>query len=187
MKTVKWGILGAARVNQRLLPAIENHPNCEIVMLASRRPNAAQECIDHYAFNKQKIKASEDFNEIIHNQDINAVYIPLANEEHTEVALKAITQKKHVLIEKPMALSKTEVEQITDAAKINNVMVMEGFMYAFHPQFDFIQKMIQSGRLGKIQYAQNVWVCVNSIRTDIPESAAPLFDGSLGGIGARWR
>jgi predicted dehydrogenase len=157
MKTVKWGILGAARVNQRLLPAIENHSNCEIVMLASRRPNAAQECIDQYASNKQKIKVTEDFNEVIHNQDINAIYIPLANEEHTEMALKAIAQKKHVLIEKPMALSKTEVAQITDAAKINNVMVMEGFMYAFHPQFDFIQKMIQSGRLGKIQYAHSMF------------------------------
>jgi predicted dehydrogenase len=157
MKTVKWGILGAARVNQRLLPAIENHPNCEIVMVASRRPNAAQECIDLYASNKQKISASQDFNEVILNQDINAVYIPLANEEHTEIALKAVAQKKHVLIEKPMALSKTEVQQITEAAKANNVMVMEGFMYAFHPQFDFIQKMIQSGKLGKIQYAHSMF------------------------------
>jgi len=87
----------------------------------------------------------------------HAIYIPLANEEHTEVALKAIQHKKHVLIEKPMALTKDEVIQITNAAKKNEVQVMEGFMYVFHPQFDFIQQMIASGKLGCIQYAHSMF------------------------------
>ena len=73
------------------------------------------------------------------------------------MAIKAIQHKKHVLIEKPMALTKDAVIQITDAAKKNKVLVMEGFMYVFHPQFDFIQQMIASGKLGRIQYAHSMF------------------------------
>jgi xylose dehydrogenase (NAD/NADP) len=157
MKTVNWGILGAARVNQRLLPAIENNPHSKILMLASRRNGAAEDCLKQYAKNPDGLKTTTQFDDIINHPDINAIYIPLANEEHTEVALKSIAQKKHVLIEKPMALTKQEVESITQAAKDNNVMVMEGFMYVFHPQFDFVLDFINSGKLGKIQYAHSMF------------------------------
>ena len=157
MKTVNWGILGAARVNQRLLPAIENNQHSKILMLASRRNGAAEECVKKYAKNPDGIKTTNQFDDVIDHPDINAIYIPLANEEHTEVALKAIAQKKHVLIEKPMALTKQEVESITQAAKENNVIVMEGFMYVFHPQFDFVLDFINSGKLGKIQYAHSMF------------------------------
>jgi len=157
MKTVNWGILGAARVNQRLLPAIENNQHSKILMLASRRNSAAEQCVQQYAKNPEGIKSTTHFDEVINNPEINAIYIPLANEEHTEVALKALAQKKHVLIEKPMALTKQEVESITQAAKDNNVIVMEGFMYVFHPQFDFVLDFINSGKLGKIQYAHSMF------------------------------
>jgi D-xylose 1-dehydrogenase (NADP+, D-xylono-1,5-lactone-forming) len=157
MKTVNWGILGAARVNQRLLPAIENNIHSKILMLSSRRNGAAEECIKQYAKNPEVIKTTTRFDDVINHPDINAIYIPLANEEHTEVALKAIAQKKHVLIEKPMALTKQEVESITQAAKDNNVIAMEGFMYVFHPQFDFVLDFINSGKLGKIQYAHSMF------------------------------
>ena len=157
MKTINWGILGAARVNQRLLPAIEKNPHSKLIMLASRRDGAAQECINQYSKYPSEVKASQDFDEVIQHPDINAIYIPLANEEHTEVALKAIQHKKHVLIEKPIALTKDEVIQITNAAKKHEVQVMEGFMYVFHPQFNFIQQMITSGKLGQIQYAHSMF------------------------------
>ena len=157
MKTVNWGVLGAARVNQRLLPAIENNAHSQILILASRRNGAADECVKQYVKNPDGIKTTTQFVDVINHPDINAIYIPLANEEHTEVALKAIEQKKHVLIEKPMALTKQEVESITQAAKDNNVIVMEGFMYVFHPQFDFVLDFINSGKLGKIQYAHSMF------------------------------
>ena len=157
MKTVNWGILGAARVNQRLLPAIENNPHSKILMLASRRKGAAEECVKRYAKYPEGINTTIYFDDVINHPEINAIYIPLANEEHTEVALKAIAQKKHVLIEKPMALTKQEVESITQAAKDNNVIVMEGFMYVFHPQLDFILDFIGSHKLGKIQYAHSMF------------------------------
>jgi len=157
VKIINWGILGAARVNQRLLPAIENNPHSKLLLLASRRDRAAEDCINQYSKYPSEVIASQDFDEVIQHPDINAIYIPLANEEHTEVALKAIQRKKHVLIEKPMALTKDEVIQIANAAKKNEVQVMEGFMYVFHPQFDFIKQMIASGKLGQIQYAHSMF------------------------------
>lgn len=157
MKTVNWGILGAARVNQRLLPSIENNAHSQILMLASRRNGAAEDCVKQFAKNPDGIKTTTQFDDVINHPDINAIYIPLANEEHTEVALKAIAQKKHVLIEKPMALTKQEVESITQAAKDNNIIVMEGFMYVFHPQFDFVIDFINSGKLGNVQYAHSMF------------------------------
>jgi predicted dehydrogenase len=126
-------------------------------MLASRRNGAAEKCVKQYVKNPEGINTTIHFDDVINHPEINVIYIPLANEEHTEVALKAIAQKKHVLIEKPMALTKQEVESITQAAKDNNVIVMEGFMYVFHPQLDFVLDFIGSHKLGKIQYAHSMF------------------------------
>jgi len=158
MKKINWAILGAARVNERLIPAIINSDQGELVAIGSRREKAAEECIKKYA--KEYIKEIEchnGFDSILNNKKIDAVYIPLANEEHTEVALKAINNKKHVLIEKPMAIKSQEVEILINEAKKNDVKIMEGFMYAFHPQFDRIQNIISSSILGEINYAHSMF------------------------------
>ena len=152
-KIYQWGILGAARVNQRLLPAIQQNKNSNIKSIASRRDGAAQSCIDEYLPNHKSIECFHDFDKIIMDDEIDIIYIPLANEEHFQPAVKAIQAKKHVLIEKPMALKSEEVTEIITEAKKNNVIVMEGFMYAFHPQFERIKKIIQNGKIGVVKYA----------------------------------
>ncbi len=158
MKKVRWGILGAARVNERLLPAIANSPMGELVAIGSRRENAAVACIEKYQPTlKDKVQAFNSLDEVIHHPNIDAIYIPLANEEHTEPALKAIKNKKHVLIEKPIALHANEVEAIQKAANQNHVKVMEGFMYVFHPQFDRIKEIINAGLLGEVQYVHSMF------------------------------
>ena len=158
MKKVRWGILGAARVNERLLPAIANSPMGELVAIGSRRENAAVACIEKYQPSlKDKVQAFNSLDEVIHHPNIDAIYIPLANEEHTEPALKAIENKKHVLIEKPIALHANEVEAIQKAANQNHVRVMEGFMYVFHPQFDRIKEIINAGLLGEVQYVHSMF------------------------------
>ena len=137
MKKIRWGILGAARVNERLLPAIANSPFGDLVAIGSRRANAAEECLEKYQPNlKGKVKTFNSLDEVICDSDIDVIYIPLSNEEHAEPALKAINNKKHVLIEKPITLYSKEVQAIQEAANKNHVKVMEGFMYVFHPQFD---------------------------------------------------
>ena len=158
MKKINWGILGAARVNERLIPAIIKSKQGKLVAIASRRQNAAEECIKKYAPEyTQDIESHTGFDSILSNKEIDAIYIPLSNEEHTETALKAIRNKKHVLVEKPMAIKSKEVQHLIDEAKENNVKIMEGFMYAFHPQFDRIQNIIKSNSLGELSYAHSMF------------------------------
>jgi len=158
MKKIRWAILGAARVNERLIPAIINSEQGALVAIGSRRENSAAECIKKYAKEHIKnIECYEGFNSILNSEEIDAIYIPLSNEEHTQVALEAINNKKHVLIEKPMAIKSQEVELLINEAKKHNVKIMEGFMYAFHPQFDRIQNIINSRILGEINYAHSMF------------------------------
>ena len=158
MKKVRWGILGAARVNERLLPAIANSPFGELAAIGSRRVNAAAECLEKYQPSLlDKVQTFNSLDEVINHPDIDAIYIPLSNEEHTKPALQAINHKKHVLIEKPIALHSKEVELIQEAAHQNHVKVMEGFMYVFHPQFNRIKEIISSGLLGDVQYVHSMF------------------------------
>ncbi|MEF3074420.1 Gfo/Idh/MocA family oxidoreductase [Methylobacter sp. Wu1] len=148
---LRWGILGAARVNERLLPAIVEAHNSELIAIASRRPGAAAQTLVQYAPQQQGVHAYDDLDELLQNPDIQAVYLPMANHEHAEWALRAIEQGKHVLCEKPMALTVADIEAIEAAAHRRNVTVMEGFMYRFHPQHVRVLELIRSGLIGEIR------------------------------------
>lgn len=150
-KVLRWGILGAARVNQRLLPAIVAAKNAQLIAIASRRKGAAAEILAKYAPEQTGVEALDDPQALLQRDDIDAIYLPMANEEHTEWALKAIAQGKHVLIEKPMALKLAEIEAIEAAANKQQLTVMEGFMYVFHPQHDYVRKLIDSGAIGDVR------------------------------------
>ena len=150
-KKLKWGILGAARVNERLLPAIIDAPNSQLVAIASRRAGAAKATLDKYASNYDKYVACyDDLNCLITDKNVEAIYCPMANEEHAEWAIKAINAGKHVLIEKPMATTLKDIDAIEAAAKANSVNVMEGFMYRFHPQHARVSALVASGVIGDI-------------------------------------
>jgi len=156
--TIRWGIVGAARVNERLIPAIINSDLGELIAIGSRRKGAAKECLlKHASHLEDTVQTFDGLDQIVNHDRIDAIYIPLANEEHVQVALKSIRAKKHVLIEKPMALKSSEVQMLFDEAKKFNVKIMEGFMYAFHPQFDRIQNIIKSNILGEINYAHSMF------------------------------
>ncbi len=154
MSKLKWGILGAARVNERLLPAIIEAPNSQLVAIASRRAGAAKATLEKYAPCYPDIKCYDDLDALINNPDVEAIYCPMANEEHAEWALKAINAGKHVLIEKPMATTLEDIEAIEAAAKKNKVKVMEGFMYRFHPQHKRVQEIVESGLIGDVLSAR---------------------------------
>ena len=158
MTKIRWGIVGAARVNERLIPAINQSELGELIAIGSRRRGAAKDCLlRHLPESEDKVFCFDGLDQVINNDNVDAIYIPLANEEHTEVALKAIRAKKHVLIEKPMAIKPEEVRILIEEAKKNNVEIMEGFMYAFHPQFDRIMNTIKSNILGDISYAHSMF------------------------------
>ena len=158
MTKIRWGIVGAARVNERLIPAINQSELGELIAIGSRRRGAAKDCLlKHLPESEDKVSCFDGLDQVITHNNVDAIYIPLANEEHTEIALKAIRAKKHVLIEKPMAIKSEEVKILIEEAAKNNVKIMEGFMYAFHPQFDRIMNTIKSNILGDISYAHSMF------------------------------
>ena len=117
-KKLKWGILGAARVNERLLPAIIEASNSQLVAIASRRVGAAKATLEKYAPNYQgNVVCYDDMDSLINDKNIEAIYCPMANEEHAKWAIKAINAGKHVLIEKPMATTLSDIDAIDAAAK----------------------------------------------------------------------
>ena len=158
MTKIRWGIVGAARVNERLMPAIVNSKLGELIAIGSRRKGAAKECLlKNLPDYEEKVSCFDGFDQVLYHDRINAIYIPLANEEHTEIALKAIRAKKHVLIEKPLAIKSKEVEILLEEANKYDIKIMEGFMYAFHPQFDRIQNILKSNILGEVNYAHSMF------------------------------
>jgi xylose dehydrogenase (NAD/NADP) len=180
--SLKWGILGAARVNEKLLPAIIASDNAELIAVASRRHGAAAEVIAKYAPEQTAIRAFDDPEQLLQHPDIDAIYLPMANEEHTEWALKAIAAGKHVLIEKPMALSVADIEQIEAAAIEHDVTVMEGFMYVFHPQHDFVHQLIDSGVIGEVRTVRTCFsfpmkpARLYRLNRDISEGGGAMWD-----------
>jgi D-xylose 1-dehydrogenase (NADP+, D-xylono-1,5-lactone-forming) len=152
---LKWGILGAARVNERLLPAIIEAPNSQLVAIASRRAGAAKATLEKYApCYASSVTCYDHMDALITDKNVEAVYCPMANEEHAEWALKAINAGKHVLIEKPMATTLKDIEAIEASAAKNKVKAMEGFMYRFHPQHKRLQEIMESGLIGDVLSAR---------------------------------
>lgn len=148
---LRWGILGAARVNERLLPAIVDGANSQLVAIASRRPGAAAETLAKYAPGYSGVQSYDDLDALLADSQVQAVYLPMANHEHAEWALRALEHGKHVLCEKPMALKVADIDAIELAAGRRNLKVMEGFMYRFHPQHARVLEILRSGLIGEIR------------------------------------
>lgn len=151
MQKVRWGILGAARINERLLPAILAVPEAELVAVGSRRPGAALETLKRVTPAVSHVRAYDSLEAVLDCTEIDAVYIPLANAEHAAWILKAIAAGKHVLCEKPLATRPEDIIAVQEAARAKGVKVMEGFMYRFHPQHQRVRELIESGLIGEIR------------------------------------
>jgi D-xylose 1-dehydrogenase (NADP+, D-xylono-1,5-lactone-forming) len=156
-KKLRWGILGAARINERLMPAIVNAKNSQLVAIASRRPNAAAETLAKYAPQQSQVTCYDNLEALLEDSAVEAVYIPLANHEHAEWTLRAIAAGKHVLCEKPLALTVADIDAIAAVAEQHKVKVMEGFMYRFHPQHSRVLELINSGIIGEVRSVRSTY------------------------------
>jgi D-xylose 1-dehydrogenase (NADP+, D-xylono-1,5-lactone-forming) len=178
---LRWGILGAARINERLLPAIVEASNARLVAIASRRPGAAAQTLAHYAAHQQNVQTYDNLEALLDDTEVEAVYLPLANHEHAEWALRAIERSKHVLCEKPMALTVADIEAIKAAASAHKVTVMEGFMYRFHPQHARVQELIRLGTIGEVRSVRASYSFMMK-----PERLYRLIESVERGGGAMW-
>lgn len=148
-RKVKWGILGYARIaRETIIPAIIRSSNAEFYAIASREKSKIEECRSKYAFEK----AYDSYDAILDDSDVEAVYIPLPNALHKEWTIKAARKGKHVLCEKPIALTAEECREMISVCRENNVLCMEAFMYRYTDRIRKVQEILASGVLGDIKY-----------------------------------
>ena len=143
---IRWGILSTANIGmQKVTPAIMASPSSEVVAIASRDAAKARAAADSLGI----ARAYGCYEELFADPDIDAIYNPLPNHLHVPMTLAAARAGKHVLCEKPIALSAKEAEQLRDIP--DNVVFMEAFMVRFHPQWYRMREIIRSGELGEVR------------------------------------
>lgn len=145
---MRWGILGCARIAERaFIPAVREARGAELHGIAARDEARASAWAAKYGFRR----AYRDYAELLDDPAVDAVYVPLPNHLHAEWTIRAARAGKHVLCEKPLALNAGEVRSMFAAARGADVILMEAFMYRFHPQFDKILALIRSGAIGDVR------------------------------------
>jgi D-xylose 1-dehydrogenase (NADP+, D-xylono-1,5-lactone-forming) len=146
MNTVRWGLLSTANINRRLIPAIHASARGRLAAVASRDLARARS----YAAEWEIPVAYGSYEAMLASDEIDAVYISLPNHLHVEWTLHAMDAGKHVLCEKPFALSLDAFDQVIARAAATGVKVAEAFMYRHHPQTKVVGEWVQSGRLGDV-------------------------------------
>jgi xylose dehydrogenase (NAD/NADP) len=142
---LRWGVLGAARIARNaVIPAIRKSCNGEVRALASRSAERGQEVAREHG-----IPLTYDrYEAVLGDPQIDAVYIPLPNHLHREWSVRAMQAGKHVLCEKPLALDADEAQEMADAARTAGVLLMEAFMYRFHPRSRRVKELVDEGAIG---------------------------------------
>ena len=145
--TVRWGLLSTAKINAALIGPLQTAARSELAAVASRdHGKAAAYAVEHHIPN-----AYGSYEDLLADPEIDAVYISLPNSMHAEWTIKAAQAGKHVLCEKPLVVSLSELDQVEAAAAAAGVTVFEAFMYLHHPQTRTALEMVRSGKLGRLQ------------------------------------
>lgn len=145
---LRWGVLGCAGIAKRsVIPGIQASQTGVVAAIASRNLNTAEET----AKSLDIPTAYGSYEALLADETIDAVYIPLPNHLHMEWTIKAAEAGKHVLCEKPIALNADEARRMVDACSAAGVHLAEAFMYRYHPRFDVIKNIIQSGEIGEVR------------------------------------
>jgi predicted dehydrogenase len=147
LSELRWGVLSTADIGRRkVIPAIQKARRCRVVAIASREPGRARA-----AATKLDIAAAYgSYEALLADADVDAVYIPLPNHLHPEWTAKAAAAGKHVLCEKPLAMTAAEAERMIAAAEAAGVILMEAFMYRLHPSWVAVREIVASGRIGHL-------------------------------------
>ena len=174
--TVNWGILSTAHINRRVIPAMRHSDRGHLLAVASRDLDKAQE----YAAQWRIPHAYGSYDDLLANDSIQAVYISLPNHLHTEWILKALQSGKHVLCEKPMCMTISELESVEKEMERTGLHVMEGYMHLHHPQTHLWKSIIDAGTLGEVQMITSSF----SFTLERPENNY-RWDEDAGG-GALW-
>ena len=135
---VKWGILGTGMIARAFASSIKDSQNSKLKYVASRSKESSNKIAEKY-----NCEAIEGYDNLINLEDFEALYIATPHPQHFEFALRALQKGKAVLCEKPMTMNSTESMILIEAARKNNSLFMEAFMYRVHPQTEKIREIIK--------------------------------------------
>ena len=144
---LRFGVLGVAAITDRLLPAFQACPDAELVAVASRGLDRAQAAADRYG----NCRAHGQYEDLLADPEVEAVYVPLPNHLHAEWVKRAANAGKHVLCEKPMALTASQAQEMADHCAQRQVRLMDGFMWPHHPRTQKLRDTIAAGTIGTVQ------------------------------------
>ena len=144
---VKWGVLGNAEIARVcVIPAIQKSRNGMVHGFASRSPKNARQTVAENNINN----VYDEYDGLLADRDIDAVYIPLPNHLHHPWTLRALQAGKHVLCEKPLACDASQAQEMVSKAANAGLMLMEGMMYRFHPRSQSIKDKVVRGEIGTV-------------------------------------
>ena len=146
LNPLKFGIIGCSRIARKsVIPAILQSEFTELEIIGSRTIEKSKEFSTEF-----NCKKNGTYDDVISDDSINAVYISTPIGTHAELAMKAASAGKHVYCEKSATDSFTSAKEMVECSKNNNVRIMEGFMFRFHPQHQKVQELINNNKIGDL-------------------------------------
>ena len=177
MKKVNWGVIGTAGIAKgQTIPGMVLAENCNLYAIAGRSIEKAEEFQKEFGFER----AYGDYDALLKDPDVEAVYIPLPNTLHYEWIKKALQHGKHVLCEKPLVPTAKEAEELYALAKECGVHLMEAFAYLHSPWIAAIKNEVDSGAIGEIRYIESQFLTsdydMSNIRMRKETNGGALYD-----------
>jgi predicted dehydrogenase len=177
-KPLNWGLLSTARINRAIITSLRESKHNHLQAVASR----SQEAAEAYAKHWKIPRAHGSYEKLLADPEIDVIYIPLPNHLHAEWTVKALEAGKHVLCEKPLALSVDEVDAIAVAAQKNGRVAAEAFMYRHHPQTLKALELVRSGSLGVLKLLRGSFTYIMKGDRNIRANPA-MGGGSIWDVG----
>ena len=147
MATLRWGILSTANIaDEKVIPGIRRAARCEVVAIGSRDEARGRAVAGRHGI--PRVHGS--YEALLADPDVDAVYVPLPNHLHGEWTLAAARAGKHVLCEKPLAMTAADAERMIEGCRAEGVILMEAFMYRLHPSWVAVRELVASGRIGRL-------------------------------------
>jgi predicted dehydrogenase len=179
MEPVKFGIISTAKIGiTKVIPGMQQSQHCRIEAIASRdlgRAKAAAEALGIP-------KAYGSYAELLADPAIEAVYNPLPNHLHVPVSIEAAAAGKHVLCEKPIAMTAEEATKLVAARDRAGVLIQEAFMVRYHPQWLRARELVRQGRIGDLRAIQGSFSYANLDAANV-RNQADIGGGGLYDIG----
>ncbi|MDQ0058596.1 Gfo/Idh/MocA family protein [Paenibacillus harenae] len=156
---LKWGIMGCAGIAKRaVIPGLQLSGLNIAAAIASRDLDNAKRTAEELNI----ATAYGSYEELLADDSIDVIYIPLPNHLHREWTIRAAEAGKHILCEKPLALNRKEAAEMAEACAKAGVLLSEAFMYRYHPRYEMIKDIIASGQIGEVRAIRSAFTFNNA-------------------------